>query len=145
MTTQRPLRMRSVLATIRADERGSATVVLVIVLPALLTVILLIAQVGVSQHAAHIAQAAASEALAAARVHGGTAEAGQAQANLVFDQLGRGPLQDIHISVQRDDETASVTITGTASSAIPFVHLTIRADAAGRVERFRPDLDGGEG
>ena len=131
------------LVAIRRDERGSATVALVIILPALLAIVLLIAQVAVSQHATHIAQTAASEALAAARVYGGTAEAGQAQASLVLDQLGRGPLQDVHVAVNRNNETASVTITATASSVIPFVHLSIRAGADGPVERFRPDIGGG--
>ena len=74
------------------DERGAVTAELVIVMPLLLTMVLVIAQWTLWAHATHIAQATASEALSAARVHGGTVAAGQAHAQHVLDQLGHGPL-----------------------------------------------------
>ncbi|MFI0724346.1 TadE/TadG family type IV pilus assembly protein [Streptomyces sp. NPDC021224] len=108
------------------------------VLPVLFTLVLLLAQVTVWWHATHIAQATAADALAATRVQGGTAAEGQTEADRVLDQLGRGPLQSVQVSVSRGADSAQVRISGTASSVVPFVHLPVRATAAGPVERFRP-------
>src|SRR6266496_4198474 len=63
----------SALRRLRKDQRGASTVELVIATPVLLLLILLIAQFALYLHATHIAQAAASEALSAARVSGGNA------------------------------------------------------------------------
>jgi hypothetical protein len=115
---------------------------MVIVMPALLTLILLIAQFALWAHATHIAQTAAAQALAAARVRGGAEADGQAEANQVLDQLGRGPLTHAHVSVRRDAYTASVRISGTATSVAPFLHLPVHAEATGPVERFRAHLGG---
>ncbi|MBV9162194.1 MAG: pilus assembly protein [Pseudonocardiales bacterium] len=118
------------------DERGQTTTELVIIMPVLLSMVLLIAQWALWAHATHIAQAAASEALSAARVHGGTVAAGQTHAQHVLDQLGRGPLSAPQVSVTRDARRATVTITGTATSVLPFLHLPVHAEAAGPLEVF---------
>lgn len=124
------------------DERGAATTELVIVMPLLLSMVLVIAQWALWAHATHIAQAAASEALSAARVHGGTVAGGQAQAQHVLDQLGRGPLTGPRVSVTRDANRAAVTITGTATSVLPFLRLPVHAEAAGPVEVFHAPAAG---
>ncbi|WP_031520613.1 TadE/TadG family type IV pilus assembly protein [Streptomyces sp. NRRL F-5123] len=123
---------------LRRDDGGSVTAEMLFVLPVLFTLVLLLAQVTVWWHATHIAQATAADALAATRVQGGTTAAGQTEADRVLDQLGRGPLESVHVSVTRGADRAQVRITGTASSVVPFVHLPVRATAAGPVERFRP-------
>lgn len=125
------------------DERGAATVELVVIMPFLLLIIMSIAQYAVWSHATHIAQAAASEALSAARVQDGTAQAGHSEANRVLDHLGRGPLRDVQIVVHRDANGVSVTVTGTASPVVPFLQLAVHAEAAGPVEVFRPLPSGG--
>lgn len=128
--------MRSALLRLRADQRGAGTVELVIATPVLLLLILLIAQFALYLHATHIAQAAASQALSAARVSGGSTAAGTTEAHRVLSQLGNGPLRTNSVDVRRTATQASVTITGTVTSVVPFLPLTVHADAVGPVERF---------
>jgi Flp pilus assembly protein TadG len=121
----------------RWDDRGSVTVEMLYVFPVLFTLVLLLAQATVYWHAVHVAQVTAADALSVTRVQGGTAGDGQDEAQHVLDQLGRGPLHDVTIHVTRDGAHAEVLITGTASPVVPFLHLPVRAHAAGPVERFR--------
>ena len=79
---------------LRTAERGTVSAELVVVVPVLLLVLMLIAQFALWAHATHIAQAAASQALATARVHGATPADGEATARHVLAQLGSGPLRD---------------------------------------------------
>ncbi|MCE7011726.1 pilus assembly protein [Kibdelosporangium philippinense] len=130
--------VRSVVRRLRNDQRGAGTVELVIATPLLLLLILLIAQFALYMHATHIAQAAASEALSAARVSGGSATAGNTEGQRILAQLGSGPLQGSAVNVQRGATRASVTITGTATSVIPFMTFTVHAEAVGPVEKFTP-------
>jgi Flp pilus assembly protein TadG len=130
------MKLRSALRKIRNDERGSGTVELVIATPALLLLILLIAQFALYMHATHIAQSAASQALSATRVEGGSAAAGNAEAQRVLSQLGSGPLQESSVNARRGATTASVTISGTATTILPFITLTVHVEAAGPVDKF---------
>lgn len=123
-------------------DRGSVTAELVIVTPLLLLMLLAIVQFALWSHATHIAQAAASQGLAAARVQGGTAATGTAGAQQVLDQLAGGPLRGAAVTSDRDADSASVRISGTATPVIPFLSLPVHAEAAGPVERFIPDLSG---
>jgi Flp pilus assembly protein TadG len=120
---------------LRADQRGAGTVELVIATPLLLLLILLIAQFALYMHATHIAQAAASQALSAARVSG-SAAAGNTEGQRILTQLGSGPLQGGSVNAQRGNTQTSVTITGTATSVIPFMTLTVHAEAVGPIEKF---------
>lgn len=113
------------------------TTELVVAMPLLMLLILLVAQFAVWAHATHIAQAAAAQGLAAARVDGGTASAGASETRLVLDQLGRGPLKEPRVAVTRDQQQATVSVTGTATSVVPFLHLRVHAEAAGPAEVFR--------
>ena len=124
------------------DERGSVTAEQVLVMPALLSVILLLAQAAVWAHGIQVAQATAADALAVTRVQNGTPAAGQAEANHMLDQLGRGPLNGAHIAVTRDADHATVSITGTANSVVPFLKLPIHVSAVGPTEQFRPATGG---
>jgi Flp pilus assembly protein TadG len=120
------------------DERGAATAELVLAVPLLLLLLLLIAQFTLWLHATHIAQAAASEALSATRVEGGTVAHGQAEANRVLRQLGDGPLHSPSATVTRGPEEASVHVEGTVTAVVPFLTLTAAGDATGPIERFVP-------
>jgi len=131
------------LRRLRKDQRGASTVELVIATPVLLLLILLIAQFALYLHATHIAQAAASEALSAARVSGGSTSAGNNEGQRILAQLGSGPLQGTSVNVQRGSTQASVTITGTATSVIPFMTFTVHAEAVGPVEKFTPSTGTG--
>lgn len=119
-------------------ECGAGTVELVLAVPLLMLLLLSIVQFAVWSHASHIAQAAASNGLSAARVTGGTPAAGHAAAAEVLVQLADGPLESTAIEVTRDEAAAAVRITGTATQVVPFLHLPVHAEAAGPVERFTP-------
>lgn len=126
-----------------AGDRGSVSAELVIATPLLLLMLLVIVQFALWSHATHIAQAAASQGLAAARAQGGTAAAGSASAQQMLDQLARGPLTGPSVNADRAATSASIRISGTATSVIPFLHLPVHAEAVGPVERFVPDLASG--
>jgi Flp pilus assembly protein TadG len=133
MSARRAHRLR---AGIRRDERGAVTAELVLAVPGLLLLVLLVAQFAIWAHATHIAQAAASQALSAARVHRASSAEGQAQATAVLGQLGAGPLKNPHAVVNRGPEQSAVEITGRAVPVVPFLDLPVRARATGPTERF---------
>jgi hypothetical protein len=110
----------------------------VIATPLVLLMLLAVVQFALWSHATHIAQAAAAQGLAAARVQNGTAAAGTARAQQMLDQLAAGPLASANVATTRSGESASVRITGTAAQVIPFLSLPVHAEAAGPVERFVP-------
>lgn len=118
------------------DERGAASAELVLAMPLLLLLLLVIAQFTLWLHATHVAQAAASEALATTRVVGRTAAGGQAEAERILHQLGNGPLHSPHTTVSRNVDEASVHVEGTVTVVVPFLTLTAIGDASGPVERF---------
>src|SRR5258708_40066636 len=71
-----------------AGDRGAGSAEVVVATPLLMLLILLVIQFGIWAHATHVAEATAEEALAAARVQGGTAAAGQQRASQVLGQIG---------------------------------------------------------
>jgi hypothetical protein len=116
------------------SDRGAAAAELVIVMPVLMTVVLVLAQVAMWAHATHIAQATASDALAATRVQDGTVQDGQDTARHILDQLGPGPLHGVEVHITRDEGQAVVRVEGSTVSVVPGLHLTVHAEAAGPVE-----------
>jgi Flp pilus assembly protein TadG len=122
------------------SDRGAVSAELVIATPLLLLILLAIVQFTLWSHATHIAQAAASQGLAAARVQSGTTAAGIASAQQMLDQLAHGPLSGASVNADRTITSASIRISGTATSVIPFLSLPVHAEASGPVERFVPDL-----
>ncbi|KAB8166551.1 pilus assembly protein TadE [Streptomyces sp. 3MP-14] len=103
-----------------------------------MTLILLVANVAVWGHAVHAAQAAASQGLAAARSHHGTAADGHRAARSVLDQLGNGPLRNATVTVERGTAQTEVWVDGNALSVLPFLELPVHAQAAGPTEEFQP-------
>ncbi|WP_068929218.1 TadE/TadG family type IV pilus assembly protein [Planobispora rosea] len=119
-------------------DRGAATAETAVAFPLALVLVLLVVQFGVWQHAVHVAEVTAAEALASARVSGAGAGDGQAKASLLLSQLGRSVLHDARASVSRAADTARVEVSGVAQSVVPFLRLPVEAVATGPVERFRP-------
>lgn len=119
-------------------DRGAVTADLVIAIPLLLLLPLAIVQFALWSHATHVAQVAASHGLAAARAQNGTAAAGTASAQRMLDQLARGPLTGPRVTSDRTATSATVRISGTATSVLPFLTLPVYAEATGPVERFVP-------
>jgi hypothetical protein len=124
----------------RADA-GAATAETAVAMPLLLGLVLLVVQFGVWAHTTHVAYAAATEALAAARLENGSVADGQQRANQVRAQIGQSLLSDTTITVTRNADTAQVDISGTAPRVIPLPFLTfpIHATVSGPVERFRAE------
>jgi Flp pilus assembly protein TadG len=116
------------------DEHGSAE--LVVATPLLLLLILAVIQFAIYEHASEVAQATASQALAATRVVGGSAASGQSEAQSILGSVGRGVLMHPEVSVTRDATAAQVTVTGSAEAVIPLIHLPVTATSSGPLERF---------
>lgn len=104
--------------------------------PLLLLMLLLVVQFAVWLHAVHIAQAGAAQALATTRVHGGSAAAGQDQAETILAQLASGVLSGPRVSVSATSTQVRVEVTGTAEVVVPGMRLPVRAVAAGPVETW---------
>jgi len=121
-------------------DRGAGVAELVIAVPLLMLLILLIVQFAIWEHAEDIAHATAEEALAAARVQGGTAAGGQQRAAQVISQIGTGVLTGPQVSVALTAADVTVRVTGTAERVLPFPGLTfpVTATVTGPVERFVP-------
>jgi Flp pilus assembly protein TadG len=120
-------------------ETGAVSVEVVIAVPAVLMMVLLIVQFAVYAHATHIAQAVAAQALAVTRAESGTATDGQREARSVLAQLDPTVLVQVTYNVRRDATTAQVTVSGTAESVVPGLHLRVSQTARGPVERYVAD------
>lgn len=121
-------------------DRGAGSAELVIAVPLLMLLILLIVQFAVWAHASSVAQATAEEALAAARVQGGSAAAGQQRAQQVISQIGGTVLISPRVSVTRTATTVTVTVTATAQEVLPVpgLSLPVSITVTGPAERFVP-------
>ncbi len=117
-------------------DHGAVATQTVIATPLLLLLLLLIVQFAVAWHAQHIAQAAASRALAAARAQGGSGATGRAQAQATLAALGHSVLLDPQVTVARTDRKATVEIRGRVEEVVPGLDLKVAAHAAGAVERW---------
>ncbi len=119
-------------------DEGAGSTELVIAVPLLMLVILLVIQYAIWADAAHVAQATATEALAAARVQGGTAAAGQQRGRQVLTQAGHGVLPSSQVTVTRGAATVTVTVTGAAERLLPVpgLPLAIHVTVTGPAERF---------
>ncbi|MCX4750575.1 pilus assembly protein [Kitasatospora sp. NBC_01287] len=117
-------------------DRGSASTELAIVAPLLLLLLLAIVQFALAVHAHHIAQAAASRALATARAEHATAEAGRADGQALLRAVDSGSLRGPSVAVTRTGTRASVEVSGTVVKLIPFLDLHVTARAAGPVEHL---------
>ncbi len=121
----------------RKDERGSASVELVILLPALFALLFLGMQAALFYHARTVAIAAAQEgARAAGGEHGSESDGTQAAAAFVKDAGGDDVLPGATTSATRTTTTATVVVRGHSLSVIPGWSPTIRQVASVPVERL---------
>ena len=125
------------------DERGDATTETVIAVPMLILFILATMQFVLWGHAGTVAQAAAAEGARAARIDGGSAEAGRQTALDFLAQAGVGQVLDPVVNVTTDGERARADVSGSVPKLIPFLDLRVRAVSEGPSERFRPPDAGG--
>ena len=121
------------------DDRGDATIEAVLAVPVLLLLITLIIQFGLYYHATHTAEAAAQEGAQAARADAASAVDGQRRAEAFMSDAAPTLVHNVTVTATRDTETVHVEVRGALHSIVPGLTLTIRADAASPVERFRAD------
>lgn len=113
---------------------GAVTAELIVATPLLLLLISMIVQYALYEHAAHIAQSAAQEAVTAVRVQGGSLSAGQQQGQHVIHTLGAGLLVDATVTVETIGGSARVEVTGYAEQIVPLLRLSIDVVAAAPLE-----------
>jgi Flp pilus assembly protein TadG len=112
---------------VRGRERGSASVEITLAAPLAIFLLLLIVQYAMWAHATHVAQAAANQGVQAARVYGGSQQAGQADTQMVLDQMAGTVLTGTSVNVQVTAAEATVTVTGHAMAVIPGLSVPVHA------------------
>lgn len=120
----------------RRSERGAATAELVVAVPLLLLLLMTIVQFALWQHANHVANAAAEEAVRVTRTQAGTTSAGQMEATNFLNQLADGLVLDPRVEVSRDAVTARAEISGTTEGVVPYLRLPVHAKSESPIERF---------
>ncbi|MEW6154226.1 MAG: TadE/TadG family type IV pilus assembly protein [Actinomycetota bacterium] len=120
----------------RAEE-GTATLPLVLAVPAMLALVLGGVQLALWLHLQHVVTAAAQEGLVAARVETGTAVAGEERAWLFLEQLAPPLLKDPSVVATAGPEVARVVVRARVAEVVPGLRLEVRATAEGVRERFR--------
>ncbi len=116
---------------------GSASVQLVLILPALFSVMFLGMQGALFFHARTVALAAAQEgARAAGAEHGTEAEGASAATEFIRDAGGADVLTGVGVSATRGVATATVSVSGSSLSVIPGWSPTVWQTATMPVERL---------
>ena len=120
----------------RRDERGSVSIELVILLPALFAVMFLGMQAALFYHARTVAIAAAQEgAKAAAGENGKDSDGVSAASSFVGEAGGDDVLSGATASANRTATTVTVTVRGHSLSVIPGWNPVIVQSASLPVER----------
>jgi len=120
-----------------AGERGSASIQLVFLLPALFTVMFLGMQAALYYHARTVAIAAAQEGARAAAAETGTTSRGTAAArDFVADAGGDDVLTEVSVNGTRSATTAIVTVRGRSMSVLPGWSPLLQQSATAPVERL---------
>lgn len=121
------------------SERGDATIEMVIVVPVLMFLIMGIVQFGLWMHASHIAEAAARDGVAAARLDRAGPAATSDAARHTLDRLANGLIIATNVDAQRSADRVTVRVTGTVRAVIPGLGFAVTGYADGPLERFRSD------
>jgi Flp pilus assembly protein TadG len=137
MTTLPASCRRLIMRTAVQRERGSSSIQMVILMPALFSIMFLGMQGALYYHARTVAIAAAQEGARAAGSQNGTAAEGvSAASSFVSDAGGRDVLPGAHMTGGRSATIATVTVTGTSLSVIPGWSPAVSQSAFVPVERI---------
>ncbi|WP_137122967.1 TadE/TadG family type IV pilus assembly protein [Segeticoccus rhizosphaerae] len=118
-------------------ERGSSSIQMVLLLPALFLVMFAGMQAALWYHARAVAISAAQEGARRTGAEQGTAAAGRgAASSFIADAGGDDVLADAHVSIQRGPTTATATVSGHSLSVIPGWNITVRQSASVPTERI---------
>jgi len=118
------------------DDRGSASVQIVILMPALFLLMFVGMQAALIYHGRTVAIAAAQEGARAAAAQYSSAEAGHLAAQqFVASAGGEDVLRGLTVTATRDATTAAVVVTGATMSVVPGWAPQIVQSASAPVER----------
>ena len=118
-------------------ERGSATIQIVVLMPALFLLLFVGMQAALIYHGRTVAIAAAEQGAHAAAADHGTAGDGQnAAASFVTSAGGDDVLRAVTVTSNRTPTTVTVVVTGTTLSVIPGWTPSITQSASAPVERI---------
>lgn len=135
MSPQKPARSGS--RRRQRGDRGSISIELVILLPALFAVMFLGMQAALYYHAKTVAIAAAQQGARAAGAEQGSESDGVGAANDFIAEAGGGDvLSGTSASANRTTTTATVTISGFSLSVIPGWNVRITQSATVPVEQI---------
>jgi Flp pilus assembly protein TadG len=128
-----------------SKERGSASLELAIVAPALMLLVLGLLQFALWYHAQNVVQTAAQEGARVAAAEEGTAEAGRTRAlEVLLVGLGRAAENEDAIA-SVDLDAAHVTVSAEMPGLLPIPGLssfTLSSESTAFRERFRPATEG---
>jgi Flp pilus assembly protein TadG len=120
----------------RAD-RGSVTVEIAVLAPALLLVVFSVVQVGLWSYARSLALGAAQEGVAAGRAHAASPESGRARAEQFLATSAGDSLTVGTVTAHQAAGVLRIEVTGRALSVLPGVPgLPVRQHAEGPLERY---------
>lgn len=128
-------RCAAVVTTAAQRERGSSTIQMVVLLPALFTLMFLGVQAAVIYQGRTIALAAAQEGARTSAAADGSNAAGIAAASSFVSATSAG-LKETSVSGARSATTARITVTTRTVSLLPFVSPKITQSASMPVERL---------
>lgn len=117
-------------------DRGASTVEFVLTMPLLLIIMLITVQFALIAHAQSGVQSAAEEGAARARAYDGSAGQAQAQAVRYVERLSGSLVSSVSVNVDRGQDQAAVTVSGSVTQIVPFIPTTIERTSAGPVERY---------
>lgn len=117
------------------DERGSASVQLVMILPVMLSLVWAAVGAAMFFYGRAAAIAAAQAGATAAAAEGGTVQQCHTAAAALAGKVGDA-IRDISITCNRSPTTATVTVSGTTLSLLPGWSPTVTQTAIAPVERL---------
>lgn len=120
-----------------SDERGAASLELVLIAPVLVVLLLLLAQWAIREQGQRAVSAAAREGAAAAAAWQARPDDGHESADSTLESSG-ADLEGVAVMVERQPNDATVTVTASVPSLIPGVDLTVTSTQSAPLEVFVP-------
>lgn len=119
------------------SARGSATVEIAILAPALLLLVFSVVQVGLWSYARSLALGAAQEGVVAGRSHQAEVSSGRIRAQQFLDRAAGDSLLQPEVTVRATATTVRVEVSGRSLSVLPGVPgIAVRQAAEGPRERY---------
>ena len=119
---------------IRDHDRGGGAIEMAIMLPLVLVCVFLTAHLGLLYLARQAALSTAQIAVEGERGWGAEPGAGERRAQRFLEQVP-AVLNDPQVQVTNDGEQVTATVSGTATSIVPWFTHTVTQSASGPVEQ----------